>query len=432
MNTVNNKLLESAKDILTKNWNGRFTIASPTLYPHQWSWDSCFIAIGKSYFNVEQAIKEMESLFEAQWKNGMIPHIVFDESKKTYFPAADFYDITRSENAPRNIGTSSMTQPPVHSIACYYIYQNAQDKSRAKEFLKKVYPKLMAFHRYLLTDRDPEKSGLVTVLHPWESGLDNSPIWDEPLLRIHIKEEDLPKFKRLDIIAVGGAAETRTSQWIYKRFIYLIQLMKKYKYDEKKMYKYIPFKIKDIVFSSILYVANKFLVRIVDIIGKEEEKDKHEIKKWISRTEQNFYTYFFPFHQQKKRIKMGSNEESLFYNYDLIKKDWIKRKTVSSLIPIYTGLLPKEDAEVILRWTTHAHFCGENSHCHVATIPSTDLEVSYFKPMTYWRGPVWINTNWMIWLGMLKYGYAEEAELIRSGVFELTKNHGFREYYGSI
>jgi glycogen debranching enzyme len=126
---------------------------------------------------------------------------------------------------------------------------------------------------------------------------------------------------------------------------------------------------------------------------------------------------------------MGSNEESLFYNYDLVKKDWIKSKTVSSLIPIYTGLLPEEDAEVILRWTTHAHFCGENSHCHVATIPSTDLEMSYFKPTTYWRGPVWINTNWMIWLGMLKYGYIEEAELIRSGVFELTKNHGFREYY---
>jgi hypothetical protein len=84
LNTVNNKLLESVKNILAKNWNGRFTIVSPTLYPHQWSWDSCFIAIGKSYFNVEQAMKEMESLFAAQWKNGMIPHIVFDESKIIY------------------------------------------------------------------------------------------------------------------------------------------------------------------------------------------------------------------------------------------------------------------------------------------------------------------------------------------------------------
>jgi glycogen debranching enzyme len=428
LNTDIEKLFESARSILEKNWNGRFTIASPTLYPHQWSWDSCFIAIGKSYFNVNQAMKELESLFAAQWKNGMIPHIVFDESKKTYFPAADFYNITRSENAPKNVGTSGMTQPPVHSIACYYIYQNAQDKTRVKEFLKNAYPKLMSFHRYLMTDRDPEKSGLVTILHPWESGLDNSPIWDEPLSRIQVKEEDLPKFERLDIIAVDGAAETRTKQWMYDRFIFLIQLMRRYKYDEKKMYENMPFKIKDIVFSSIFYVANKFLAKIADII---DEKDTQEIKKWISRTEQNFYKYFFPFHhqQQQNSGRMGSNEESLFYNYDLIKKDWIKRKTISSLIPIYTGLLSKEDAEVILRWSTHAHFCGEDSYCHTATIPSTDLEVSYFKPMTYWRGPVWINTNWMIWLGMLKYGYTEEAELIRSGVFELAKNHGFREFY---
>jgi glycogen debranching enzyme len=423
------KLLKSAKEILEKNWNGRFTIASPTLYPHQWSWDSCFIAIGKSYFNVDQATKELESLFSAQWKNGMIPHIVFDESKKTYFPTSDFYDITRSENAPKSIGTSGMTQPPVHSIASYYIYENAQDKAKAKEFLKKAYPKLMSFHRYLMTDRDPEKSGLVTILHPWESGLDNSPTWDEPLSRIQVKEEDLPKFERLDIIAVGGAAETRTSQWMYNRFIYLIELMKAYEYNEKKMYQTFPFKVKDIVFSSIFYVANKFLMRIANIVEEEkEEQDIHEIREWMSRTEQNFYKYFFPSNRLRDG-KMGSNEESLFYDYDLIKKDWIKRKTISSLIPIYTGLLPKEDAEVILRWITHAHFCGEDSYCHTPTIPSTDLEVSYFKPMTYWRGPVWINTNWMIWLGMLKYGYKKEAELIRNGVFELVENHGFREFY---
>jgi hypothetical protein len=136
LSTDTDQLVESAKYILTKNWNGRFTIASPTLYPHQWSWDSCFVAIGKSYFNPEQAMKEIESLFAAQWENGMIPHIRFDENKKTYFPAADFYDITRSENAPRNIGTSGMTQPPVHSIACYYSIKMHRRKQELKNISK--------------------------------------------------------------------------------------------------------------------------------------------------------------------------------------------------------------------------------------------------------------------------------------------------------
>jgi Glycosyl hydrolase family 63 C-terminal domain len=92
---------------------------------------------------------------------------------------------------------------------------------------------------------------------------------------------------------------------------------------------------------------------------------------------------------------------------------------------IYTGLIPKGEAEVILRWITHAHFCGEGSYCHVPAFPSTDLEVSYFKPRTYWRGPVWINTNWMIWQGLLKYGFRQEAELIKQGVLELAENLTF-------
>lgn len=35
----------------------------------------------------------------------------------------------------------------------------------------------------------------------------------------------------------------------------------------------------------------------------------------------------------------------------------------------------------------------------------------------------------MIWLGLLKYGYKNEADLIKQGVLELVENHGFREYY---
>jgi hypothetical protein len=96
----------------------------------------------------------------------MIPRIVFNEKEKTYCPAADFYEITRSPNAPNHISTSGMTQPPVHALSCYYIYKNSDHKSETITFLKNIFPKLMNFHRYLLTDRGPEESGLVTILHP--------------------------------------------------------------------------------------------------------------------------------------------------------------------------------------------------------------------------------------------------------------------------
>jgi hypothetical protein len=54
------ELVQSAKKVLDGNWTGEFTIPSATLYPHQWSWDSCFIAIGNSYFDTDRSMKELE------------------------------------------------------------------------------------------------------------------------------------------------------------------------------------------------------------------------------------------------------------------------------------------------------------------------------------------------------------------------------------
>jgi glycogen debranching enzyme len=407
------ELIEGAKKVLEGNWTGKFTIPSATLYPHMWSWDSCFIAIGNSYFNSDRAMQELKYLFDAQWKNGMIPHIVFNEKEKTYFPTAEFYEIGRSPNAPKHIGTSGMTQPPVHAIACFYIHNNSNDKEQSKNFLRTVYPNLLNFHRYLMTERDPEKSGLVTLFHPWESGRDDSPVWDDALARITVT--DLPKFERLDVIAVGGAIDTIPTNEEYDKFIYLIELMKLYNYDEKLLYEKFPFKIKDVGFSGILYVANRILSYIADLIGE----DAGEILEWISRTEQNFHKYF------SLPSNRGSTiSDTLFYDYDLVIKDRIIKRTVSSLAPLYSGLVSDQEAKSLVKWISDADFCAEYD-----TIASTDEKESYFKPVTYWRGPIWINTNWALWLGLLRYGYTERAEQIRQGVFKLVQNQGFREYY---
>lgn len=425
------KLLHNCESVLENNWKDNFTIPATTLYPHQWSWDAGFIAIGNSYRDTDRAIKELEYLFDAQWKNGMIPHIVFNEKEKTYFPAAEFYDINRSSDAPIHIGTSGMTQPPVHAIACHYIYQNSTNTDQSLDFLRRIFPKLINWHRFLMTERDPEQSGLVTIFHPWESGLDDSPIWDEPLSRIVISKGDLPQFKRLDVVAVEGASDTIPTDEEYNKFIYLIELMKKYEYNQEEMYKNFPFKVKDIIFSIILYEANKYLLKITEILDKDTNKDttnyrqhKDDINEWLKRTENNFHKYFLP-----SESEADTSELRLYYDFDLVTKNWIKKKTISSLMPIFGGILTREEVDIIVKWIKRAYHSEEGMRINEPLLPSTGLKVDYFKEVTYWRGPVWVNVNWMFWLGLLKYGYEREAEIIREGIFELVQKHGIREYY---
>jgi hypothetical protein len=47
----------------------------------------------------------------------------------------------------------------------------------------------------------------------------------------------------------------------------------------------------------------------------------------------------------------------------------------------------------------------------------------------YWRGPTWVNSAWLLWLGLIRLGYVTEAnELVRRVVTPVGTQH-LREYY---
>src|SRR5690606_16815254 len=66
-------LRQRAIAVLDANRLEGWTKAAPQLYPHQWSWDSAFVAVGLARIDPDRAMEEMRSLFRAQWRNGMIP-----------------------------------------------------------------------------------------------------------------------------------------------------------------------------------------------------------------------------------------------------------------------------------------------------------------------------------------------------------------------
>ena len=82
-------LVRQARAVLDFNWTGEYTMPGPRLYPHQWSWDSAFIAIGYSHYDQERATRGLRHLFEAQWKNGLLPPTRFQPPHHELFSGTE-------------------------------------------------------------------------------------------------------------------------------------------------------------------------------------------------------------------------------------------------------------------------------------------------------------------------------------------------------
>src|SRR5215210_1040820 len=280
-------IIARAAAVLRENDMGGWTRASPTLYPHQWSWDTAFIAIGLAHLDTGRAADELMTLLAYQWKNGKIPHIVFNPEAppENYFPGPEHWaSATDSPDAPPGPSlTSGLCQPPVHAIAARHLLRVAEARDEgvevARAFVGEAYPKLFAWHRYLATFRDPEGSGLVTIYHPWESGTDNSPRWTSALGRIEVGE--IPDFERLDLDHVPDPAERPTGDE-YDRFIWLVEIIKHARCDDAVPQRTSPFLAKDVLASAILVRANEALLDVAGVVGAPGE-ERAMMRAWIER-----------------------------------------------------------------------------------------------------------------------------------------------------
>jgi hypothetical protein len=406
--------VEKAKQILDQNWMGSSTRPAPALYPHQWNWDSAFIAIGRSHYDTPRAILEIETLFDAQWKNGMVPQIVFNPGALGgYFPEPDFWQTERSPNAPPGKLTSGITMPPVLALAVEKIYRNAGRPRRVLPFLERIYPKLLALHAYLYRERDPENEGLVYIRHPWESGIDNSPTWDIPLRRIQVDRATLPAYERKDLGHVDP--RTRPTDADYDRYVYLVDLFRRCDYDEAGIRASCPFLVQDPLFNAVLCRANESLVEIAGLIGEPPDQPRS----WADKTGTAI------------RQKLWHPEHKIFDCYDLVAETPIEVDTSAGFLPLFAGAASKEQAEHLYQRLDSTSFCAlHQGNCF--TVPNYDTQGEEFDRANYWRGPVWININWMLAHGLRRYGYTLKADSLQKDLLQLPIRFGFHEYFDSF
>lgn len=401
-----------AKGVLERNWLGASTKPSPHLYPHQWCWDSAFIAIGYARYAPERARRELDTLFAAQWKNGMVPQIVFNrDALGGYFPEPDFWQCERSPHHPDGILTSGITMPPVHAIAARRVWEFADDRDAARAWLKTFYPKLLAMHAYLYRERDPDGTGLVYIRHPWESGTDNSPTWDDPLKAMTIDPATLPVYERKDLNK-GIPASQRPSQFDYDRYVFLVDLFRRHAYDEAAIRETCPFMIWDPLFNSILAKADEDLAAIAEIVGE----DPAQARAWLKLT------------QDAISSRLWHEEHGMFDVYDLRARERVGTLTSSGLMPLFGGAATAAQAKRIYDWIDSNAFCAMHDH-NCFSVPNYALDGDFIDEDNYWRGPVWINTNWLLMQGLRRYGFHAKADSVREDILELVSRFGFHEYF---
>ncbi|BCJ30342.1 glucosylglycerate hydrolase [Actinocatenispora sera] len=426
---MDERLWSAAAAVLTGNDAGGWTRAAPQLYPHQWSWDSAFVAVGWAHLSVPRALTELRSLFAGQWANGMVPHIVYDPAApaEAYFPDAARWGTGVAAAAPDR-PTSGICQPPVHALALAHIAEVADrargsagrpgvpnsgaagpagargDAEAVDAALTELYPKVLAWHRYLATERDPQGSGLVSIYHPWESGTDNSPRFDVALARVEVG--DLPPYRRRDTGHVADPAQ-RPSDTEYDRYLWLVELLRRAGYADDRIAATHPFVLKDVLFSAILVAANDALGRIAARIGAPAA-DRAAIAGWRDRGRAAVDACWDP------RLRLCLDQ-------DVRAATPVRCRTVAG----FAGLVAGGDrrSELVAELTS-PRFAGD-PRMRWPVPPSTSPADPAFRPRTYWRGPSWPVLGWLLWRSL---GEHPAAAALRAASLEQVRTAGFAEY----
>ena len=106
--------------------------------------------------------------------------------------------------------------------------------------------------------------------------------------------------------------------------------------------------------------------------------------------------------------------------------------TCAGLAPLALPDLPEE----IGRRLVEEHVLNRAEFLTPVAPPSVAASEPGYEPgggrgpiRRYWRGPTWVNSAWMVWLGMRRLGYIEEAQTLADGVLGAAAREGLREYY---
>jgi hypothetical protein len=351
---------------LRENWIGgvraadgtafAYTRPSPGHYPWQWFWDSCFAAIVWRRFDETRARTELETLLAAQRADGFIGHTIFWRGPPTGLRRFTYNVISRSDTMTASI------QPPALAWAWRIAVGDPADV-----------PGIVRQHEWLAANRDLDGDGLIWIVQPDESGLDDSPQFD-PIWR--------------------GRAHAKPG------FVPLVRRNRRLRYDLREVVR-AGGPVCCEVMTNVLYGLSRLALGQPSLTPAIVDR-------------------------------MYDEDTGLFLPLARPAPSARPPLTCAALSPLALPDLP----EPIGRRLVEEHLLDPARFWLPYPVPSVSAAEPSFSlrdrelGMTrYWRGPTWINSAWLVWLGLVRLGYSDQAADLARRLSELVDASGLREYY---
>ncbi|MEX2598393.1 MAG: trehalase family glycosidase [Dehalococcoidia bacterium] len=366
----------------------KFLSPVPGGYRSQWYWDSCFHAIAMAHVEPEVAQAELRSLIAAQDEDGFIGHITFWASR--FFGLSQFWDYGHARPGER-IKHSGLIQPPMLAPAVEHVALVSRDAS----FVPPLMGALDLYHNWLAENRALDDDGLLVIISPYESSMDQSPAFDFPL--------GLPgRPSRLQINA--------KDRWLdFKNWLD--------SYDTERMLQAGRFRVKDAFVNTMYAESLTAMARLHRGIGNGYAASAYlERAAVVSRSIVE---------------KMLDRGRGAFFNLNGPEELRGSPLTVGSLVPLMLEGLPEE----IVGEIVERHVQNRERFWLRFPVPSVAATEPSFDPRgsrSLWRGPSWICANWLLWRGLRRHHFNDLADQLATRTINMVSQSGLWEFYNPL
>lgn len=359
-----------------------------------WAWDSWKADVATAEFNPELAKNNMRALFDYQIQKD---DAVRPQDAGAIIDAV-FYNQEAARGGDGGNWNERNSKPPLAAWAVWHIYEETKDE----DFLKEMYPKLVAYHNWWYSNRDHDGNGIaeygamVSDAH-WKKDEQGEIIKDsngqpelddEAVIEAAAWESGMDNATRFD---KEGSGKNDVGVKVF---------------ENKTKNKVVGYSInqESVDLNAYLYAEKGYLKSIADVLGekkdsKQYEKDAKKIRKYIQENMYDKKTGFF----YDLQINEDGSKTKLLVNRGKGTEGWL---------PLWAKAATIEQAASVKK-----NMMDHKKFNTFVPFPTASKDNEKFSATKYWRGPVWLDQALYGVEALQNYGYSDEAEEMTQKLF---------------